>query len=386
MRLVRVAVRTLVVSLAVILVVVVAGGLWVLRGMAENDFQKVRPIDSVKAHQDVRWKDMSRLDLREPAEMIPTLWFNQKSVWPEAARLPAGVDPNALLEAGKNPGLGVRELHRQGITGKGVSVAIIDYRLHRGHPEYKGKIAEFHDLSGQSHGSMHGPAVASLLVGTECGTAPEATLYFVAVPDGEADAAKFAEGLDWIVATNETLASESKIRVVSVSAGPSGPAARPMRNGEKWDQAMERAQAAGLLVLDCTRHHGFLGPCNLDPAHPEDPARCTPVPARGETDFFAGRLLAPVGPRTTAEEYDRGSYGYQYCGLFKETVQFNGTSWTCPYVAGVLALGWQVRPDLSAAQMRRLLVDSAFVRPDGAKIIHPAAFLDRVRAMPAGKD
>ena len=39
------------------------------------------------------------------------------------------------MENGKNPGLGIRALHGQGITGEGVSVAIIDEAIFLEPPE-----------------------------------------------------------------------------------------------------------------------------------------------------------------------------------------------------------------------------------------------------------
>jgi hypothetical protein len=127
-----------------------------------------------------------------------------------------------------NPGLGVRQLHAQGLTGKGISVAIIDQPLFQDHPEFAGKILAYHDVGCKSENSMHGPSVASLLVGAKCGTAPDARLFFVAAPSWTADSMFQAQALDWIVDQNAKLESEKKIRVVSVSAAPSGPV-RPLR-------------------------------------------------------------------------------------------------------------------------------------------------------------
>jgi hypothetical protein len=45
-------------------------------------------------------------------------------------------------------------------------------------------------------------------------------------------------------------------------------------------------------------------------------------------------------------------------------------------------LGWQVRPDLTAIQMRELLFASAYVTGNGAKIINPQEFIKRVRQAP----
>lgn len=69
---------------------------------------------------------------------------------------------------------------------------------------------------------MHGPAVASLLVGNRCGTAPDAKVHFVAAPSWTGDTAFQAKALDWIVEKNATLPADQKIRAVSISAVSSG--------------------------------------------------------------------------------------------------------------------------------------------------------------------
>jgi len=48
-----------------------------------------------------------------------------------------------FLEEGKNPGLGIRDLHKRGFTGKGVKVAIIDQKLRLTHIEYKDRIERY---------------------------------------------------------------------------------------------------------------------------------------------------------------------------------------------------------------------------------------------------
>jgi subtilisin family serine protease len=79
--------------------------------------------------------------------------------------------PRVRLERAKDPGLGVRDLHAQGVTGAGVSVAIIDGQLRRDHVEYADRLVayeELDDFSGLPF-DMHGPAMASLLVGRSVG-------------------------------------------------------------------------------------------------------------------------------------------------------------------------------------------------------------------------
>jgi len=105
------------------------------------------------------------------------------------------------------------------------------------------------------------------------------------------------------------------------------------------------------------------------------------------TNLYLGRLLAPVGPRTTAEEYRKGRYGYQCTGLHEQTLWQHGSSWSMPYVAGVLALGWQVNPSVPSQRMKQLLFESAQVLPGGEKVINPPAFIERVKALgPASRE
>jgi len=323
--------------------------------------------DPVKPYDDVRYitglraaKDLSKVD----DSVVPTLTFNQKTRWPETVRTPAG-----LLEAAKDPGLGVRDLHRQGITGQGVSVAIIDQPLLPDHPELAGRIAAYRDFGCQSKTSMHGPVVASLLVGKSTGTAPGARLYYAAAPRWLRDAANEAQALEWILEQNRRLGAAERIRVVSVSASPG---MQGEKNPARWSEAVRRAEAEDVLVLDCSDERAVIGRCWFQGANRDDPASCAPG-SPGMPPFpMPRRVLAPSSLRTSAEQWEEGDFGYVYWGR-------GGQSWTVPYAAGVLALGWQIRPELTPKQAVELLFQSAYKTSDGARIIHPLEFVRAVR-------
>jgi len=336
-----------------------------------------KSINSVNDFDDVRSKDLSKLDLVTRERLIATLKYNQKTIWPEKEKMPPGINPNKILADAMNPGLGVRELHQQGVTGKGVNVAIIDQPLLVKHPEYAGKIVSYYDTGcGPHKSSMHGPAVTSLLVGTHCGTAPDARVYYAAVPAWKRDTMYEAEALDWIIKQNRNLPTSEKIRVVSVSMAPSSPNVRN-KNRHMWDKVCAQAEADGIMVIDCTdSSRGFISRCWYDPAESENVTRCHPgVPSsKGfKPELSDESLFVPSSGRTTAEESSQGECSYIYWGR-------GGLSWTIPYCAGVLAMGWQVCPDLSPEQMKELLITSAHVHESGAKIINPAAFIQRVKA------
>jgi hypothetical protein len=327
----------------------------------------------IEPYQDVRNSDFSTLEGTLDKSLIETLWFNESTKWPEQTRDMA----QGILEQGMNPGLGIRKLHAQGITGKGVNVAIIDQNLVSvlDHPEFQGKIVKYFDVGTKQpsdEGSMHGPAVTSLLVGKNTGTAPGANVYYVAAPSWAADAQYYADALNWIVDENEKQPAGEKIRVVSVSAAPSGPGSPFTINNDAWDVAYQRAAKAGILVLDCTSNHGITAPCYYDLDDPDNVAKCTPGWPGLTNQSMPNRIYIPTSFRTTAEEYSQGNFSYQYTGR-------GGLSWSVPYLSGVLALGWQVRPDLTGAQLLDILFKSAYVTSGGLKIINPAAFIDTVK-------
>ena len=162
---------------------------------------------------------------------VPNITFNSDTVFPNT--MPKGYDPDAILEAGKNPGLGIRSLHERGITGSGVGIAIIDQPLYTGHPEYSGQLALYEEIHviPDEDASMHGSAVSSIAVGKSCGVAPGAKLYYWAVNfskkiynmDSDDASIAFADGLavaiDRVLEVNKSLPQNEKIRVISISRG-----------------------------------------------------------------------------------------------------------------------------------------------------------------------
>ncbi len=282
-----------------------------------------------------------------------------------------------ILENGKYPGLGLADLHEQGITGEGVNIALIDQPMLIDHPEIAGKVVQYYDTGTnqlEGTGVFHGLAVTSILAGTTTGVAPNVNIYYAAVPSWEADAADHAEALNWIVDENEKLDDEHKIRIVSVSAGPSAP---DFENGDQWVKAVARAQSAGIMVIDCrgTAPTGFVFSSYCDPQNKDDITACEFGYPDGRAGSFGqkdNRILAPASYRTFALAYNEGEYIYQYSGV-------GGQSWAVPYVAGVFALGWQVRPELNAQTMRNLMFESCYVDAEGFQFVDPVAFIEAVK-------
>jgi subtilisin family serine protease len=325
-------------------------------------------------YQSTQSNDLSALNRTLGESVIKSLWFTQNARWWSSKDKQTA---EQILNLGMNPGLGVRELHAQGITGKGVTVAIIDQNMILDHPEFQDKVIKYRDMGTNQPatiGSMHGPAVTSLLAGNNIGTAPDVKVYYAAIPTWLYDAQYFADALDWIIAENKKLPNEEKIRVVSVSAIPSGMWSE-YKNMDAWDAAYKRATEAGILVLDCTYEQGITLACTYDLHDPDNPTKCIPNWGLGPVNPPHKRINIPTS-RTSATEGESYCFSYQFTGI-------GGLSWTVPYLTGVLAMGWQVNPNLTGAQLLDLLYDSAYeinYKTEGTvMVINPRGFIDLVK-------
>jgi hypothetical protein len=271
--------------------------------------------------------------------------------------MPPGFDWQRIMELGKDPGLGVRDLHARGITGKDIGIAIIDKPLLVDHQEYKSQLRlyeETDDVIGR-RAQVHGPAVASIAVGQTTGVAPGADLYYIGTNFGSRgfDCTYMADGIYRILEINQQLPKGRKIRVISISSGW-----RPDLEGyDEATAAAEQARAAGMLVICASTEqvHGFkfhgLGRAPLS-----DPAAFESFePALWWTEeFYSGEqvsdeLLVPMDSRTTASPLSHDEYVFYREG---------GWSWAIPYVAGVYALAAQVEPAITPEQFWSLAMQT----------------------------
>jgi len=309
---------------------------------------------------DLRSSDLSSLDLRDSYDDLFYADFNSQTIWPPEDRMPLGFYPERILELGKSPGLDVANLHTQGITGRGVGIAIIDQPLLVEHQEYTEQLRWYEEISGggKSTASMHGAAVASIAVGRTIGVAPEADLYYIGDASGLSSLFVFhhriAQGIRRILQINEQLPEDQKIRVISISSG--------------WDPntsgyydimaAVQEAEAkevhvlyTSMTVVNSFGLHGLgrfpLASPNVFESYEPGIFWASEFYARG--DWYSNLLLVPMDSRTTASPTDADEYVFYRNG---------GLSWATPYVAGVYALAVQVDPTITPERFWALALET----------------------------
>ena len=350
-------------------------------------FQGFETKDDVFGY-DVRGCDISDVDL-SVVEDTNDLTFDSNTTWPE--QLPEGFDPEKILEFNKNPGLGIRALHKKGITGKGVSIAIIDQGLLLEHEQYKDNIKLYERIHcGDESAQMHGPAVASIAVGKDIGVAPKADLYYIASTFGhftesgyEFDCSIMADAILRIVEINEKLDKDSKIRAISISKGYS----RIDKGYEELQAAIKKADEANIFVVTTSTEEYYKGFTlfGMDRDYGRDPEELSsyePVSWVAEDYYvrpvlFQNFLMFPIGSRSFAGCTNPDDYAISRNG---------GLSWAVPWCVGLYALCCQEKPDITPQEFIELANSTATtteLEHDGktyafGKIINPEGIINEL--------
>ncbi len=313
---------------------------------------------------DLRMANTSEFDLRDALVDLLHASYDSRTLWPPADRLPPEFDPQAIMETGKNPGLGVRRLHEQGITGQGVGIAIIDQPLLTDHQEYVHQLRLYEELDditgGWLVGSMHGPAVASIAVGQTVGVAPAADLYYIATAEGgggEPDYSYLARGIRRVLEINAQLPEDRKIRVISASIGWENAS---VKGYDDVIAAIDEAKAAGIFVI-CTSEeelYGFKfnGLGRVPTSNPDDFTSYLPGEfwaqyfyPQFDQPHWQGQLMVPMDSRTTASPTGLDEYVFYGTG---------GWSWAVPYLAATYALAAQVDPAITPERFWSLALET----------------------------
>ena len=231
-----------------------------------------------------------------------------------------------------------------------VIIAILDTGVATDHPDLEGKIVPGYDFysndadpyADSAHGTMTaGIAAASSNNGRGvAGVSWGARLMPVKVLGGDQ-----GSGSDEMVARGIRWAVDNGARIINMSLG--GEETSPIQ-----DDAVRYAHERNVLVVAAAG--------NTPDGKPHYPAAydtVLSVGATGRSDTVTGfssfgpyvDVSAPgVGILSTA--WNEGSLTYEYG---------NGTSFSCPLVAGAAALVWSANPSLTADDVRFILEDSS---------------------------
>ncbi|MFE9774302.1 type VII secretion-associated serine protease mycosin [Streptomyces sp. NPDC005931] len=274
--------------------------------------------------------------------------------------------------------------------GEDVTVAVLDTGVDASHPDLAGNVLDGKDLvgfgarRGDRPWARHGTAMAGIVAGhghgpgrTEgvMGIAPEAKILPVRVilEDGDPARAKarssrghaLAEGIRW--------AADHGADVINLSLGDDSASAHP-EPGE--DEAIQYALRKGVAVVASAGNGGEKGDRISYPAAYPGVIAVTAVDRYGTRASFSTRrwyaTVSAPGVDVVIADPDRKYYeGW-------------GTSAAAAFVSGAVALIRSAHPDLTPAQIKRLLEDTARNAPaDGRDDSRGFGFVDPAAAIRA---
>ncbi|MFE3930107.1 type VII secretion-associated serine protease mycosin [Streptomyces sp. YIM B13508] len=282
--------------------------------------------------------------------------------------------------------------------GAGVTVAVLDTGVEADHPDLDGNVLEGKDFvgfgarEGDEAWARHGTAMAGIIAGHGhgpgngdgvLGVAPEARILPVRVILEDKDPARakarstrgnaLAEGIRW--------AADHGADVINLSLGDDSASAHP-EQGE--DEAIQYALRKGVVVVASAGNGGEKGDRISYPAAYPGVIAATAVDRYGTRAPFSTRrwyaTVSAPGVDVIIADPDHKYYeGW-------------GTSAAAAFVSGAVALVKAAHPDLTPAQIKRLLEDTARNAPAAGRddsrgfgFIDPAAAIEAAgRLKPEG--
>ncbi len=280
--------------------------------------------------------------------------------------------------------LGVEELWKQGITGKGIVVGIVDTGVDLKHPSLESKYRGFSEDGKHSHDynffdafkqssvpyddNRHGTHVAGTVLGSTedgyyTGMAPDAQWIGAKILSGRGSGSlsTVLAGIEWMLAPTDA------------SGRNPDPTKAPDLLNHSWGTTDGRTQAfrqvwkayeaAGIVPVVAA---GNSGPRAASVGAPGSYPESIAVGATDKDDRvarFSSRGPSPIRDEKNPEGFkpDVSAPGHQVTAAVPgggyQTL--SGTSMASPAVAGVVALLLQKHPDLTNEEVRKALTTSA---------------------------
>ncbi len=264
----------------------------------------------------------------------------------------------------------VENLHKRGVMGKNVGVAVIDTgaSMHLDFVLGKNRIMKFVDfIDGKSEvydDNGHGTFVAGVLAGSGVvsggalrGVAPLCDLVILKAlrSDGQTQAYKVLEAMQWVYDNHK----KYNIRVVCMSFGST-----PLSKNDPLTIGANSLWQKGIVVVTAVGNDGpAVGSVKSPGSSPkvitvgcadtrEGNVKVADFSSRGPIfDFIKPDLIAPG---VEIESLDNGLSFYR---------RMSGTSVSTPFVAGVVALMLEERPWLTPNEVKALLISRAVKLP-----------------------
>ncbi|MBN4047385.1 S8 family serine peptidase [Acidimicrobiaceae bacterium AH-315-P05] len=273
--------------------------------------------------------------------------------------------------------IGADSLYAQGLTGEGVTVAVIDTGvadvpglsgdkvIYGPDLSFESGVEEFYNVDTYGHGTV----MASIIAGNDGdphgfrGVAPGARILAVKVADntGAVDVTQVIAAIDFVIETKD----DSGVRIINLSYKSDG---GKDASTDPLVAAVERAWDAGIVVVVAA---GNDGSNSRGLGNPAVSPYVIAVGAAAEKDSYVdytstgtdtrnpdllapgNRVLGLASPNSRLVQENKGAF------IDERFLRGSGTSQAAAVVSGAAALLLEQRPELTPDQLKALLMGAA---------------------------
>jgi outer membrane autotransporter protein len=256
--------------------------------------------------------------------------------------------------------------HARGVTGAGVTVAVVDIDFNVADPEFAGRLSKTVYSSGGA-GNPHGSEVAEALGGTSLGVAPAVSMLGAAVGTG-------GDNVSFSNPVYQDLYNKGA-RIFNQS-NAFGTIAAPAGNGPTFYNIYQPFVAQGSLFIWAAGNDGSAHPsltAGLPALYPDLQKGWLAVVAVNAAGGAQGYSSSDTTPGVISSYSNRCGEAANWClaapGDFVSNTSGSrvyGTSFAAPAVSGAAALVQQVFPWMSADQIRQTILSTATSMGDTA--------------------
>lgn len=328
-------------------------------------------------HLDVSDYDLSGID---PLKVR----YTEDTKWPEdPSKLPLGFNPKELLESRKNPGLGIKTLHKQGIKGQGRNIAIIDWAGLFNHIEYQNNLKGYEEIGEEFLRGKSSEHLSSI-IGKTCGLAPNACAYYYAVdllrtqenPNGSN--INFAKAIKKVCELHKNLIAEGKNGIDVIHLGRYF-TSEDIQNIEGYEETLNAIKEAEDLGIWCywgdisftTKNKIGLGfiYCKLD-GNVENPDDYI---LYSEWKIYKvdhpNTLCFPCGAKTVSLEVKMDEYVFEHYS----------NRYAITYISGLYLLAKSVKESITPYEFFELGLKTGDFRKGIGTIVNPVRLIESLK-------
>lgn len=311
--------------------------------------------------------DFSNLDLKDMTH-IP---FSSSTTWPSKSKLPKGFNPSDILRDCTTIDEEVKELHKIGITGEGVTVAVIDSSFQGGnHVEFRNARlvkATLNDVMLDDWCHFHMECVLSKLVGENLGVAPKCKVLCYEVNTDEDNSVDVVKCLNDI---KKRIGAGEVIKAVNISASIE----EYFECYKEYTTLVKELSSMGCEVIDSNRFGEDFFCCN------------STFMDNGEDEYKEASFAQTYSPelkrecndkinvvcsgRTLPEFCNNTGYKYEVVDCF---------SWSIPQIIGLYALCLTQVKDMSYDMFVSICRETSKVTKKGIRVVKPKKVVETAK-------